>query len=101
MEVMDSQMIVKFLVAFIFVISLMFVISYIAKKMGLSNNVTMNNVKKRLAVTSFMAVDHKHRLYLVKRDDVEHLILIGPNNQTVVERNIKSDINQENEIVQE
>jgi len=30
----------------------------------------------------------KHRLVLVRRDDVEHLVLIGPNSNTVVESGI-------------
>ncbi len=98
MEVFDGAMFIKFIFAFIFVISLMFFISWVAKKMGLSNNINMNNAKKRLAISSYMAIDHKHRLYIVKRDDVEHLILIGPNKQTVVEKNIVTDAIKEKEI---
>ena len=35
-------------------------------------------------------LDTRRRLVLVRRDDVEHLILLGAASETVIERNIKS-----------
>lgn len=46
-------------------------------------------VKKRLKISDFLVLDPKHKLILVQRDDVEHLILIGGEKETVVESNIK------------
>ncbi len=43
----------------------------------------------RLAVLEFAAVDTKRRLVLVRRDDTEHLILIGGQNDLVVEPGIQ------------
>lgn len=42
----------------------------------------------RLAVMDAAIVDDKRRLVLVRRDDVEHLILIGGNSDVLVESNI-------------
>lgn len=47
------------------------------------------NRKQRLAVMDAAAVDTRRRLVLVRRDDVEHLILIGGPTDVVVEQNIQ------------
>ena len=47
------------------------------------------NRKTRLAVMDATAVDSHRRLVLVRRDDVEHLILIGGPSDVVVERDIR------------
>lgn len=47
------------------------------------------NRKTRLAVMDATAVDSHRRLVLVRRDDVEHLILIGGQTDVVVEQNIR------------
>src|SRR3954454_1986639 len=44
------------------------------------------NRKTRLAVMDAAAVDSQRRLVLVRRDDIEHLILIGGPTDVVVER---------------
>ncbi|MFC5385478.1 hypothetical protein ACFPLB_05780 [Aquamicrobium segne] len=47
------------------------------------------NRKTRLAVMDATAIDSHRRLVLVRRDDVEHLILIGGPTDLVVEREIR------------
>lgn len=47
------------------------------------------NRKTRLAVMDATAVDSQRRLVLVRRDDIEHLILIGGPTDVVVEQNIR------------
>lgn len=47
------------------------------------------NRKTRLAVMDATAVDTHRRLVLIRRDDVEHLILIGGPNDVVVETDIR------------
>lgn len=47
------------------------------------------NAQPRLAVQDATPVDSHRRLVLVRRDDVEHLILIGGNTDIVVEQNIR------------
>lgn len=46
------------------------------------------NRAARLSVRDAAAVDNRRRLVLVRRDDVEHLILIGGPSDLVIERNI-------------
>ncbi|MEP4256341.1 MAG: flagellar biosynthetic protein FliO [Nitratireductor sp.] len=47
------------------------------------------NRKARLAVMDATAIDTRRRLVLVRRDDVEHLILIGGTSDIVVEQDIR------------
>ncbi|NMG40038.1 hypothetical protein GRZ55_12375 [Chelativorans sp. ZYF759] len=46
------------------------------------------NRRARLAVMDATAIDNQRRLVLVRRDDVEHLILIGGASDLVIERDI-------------
>ncbi|UVK45548.1 flagellar biosynthetic protein FliO [Mesorhizobium sp. AR07] len=47
------------------------------------------NRKTRLAVMDATAVDSHRRLVLIRRDDIEHLLLIGGPTDVVVERDIR------------
>ncbi|MFT4346899.1 hypothetical protein [Bartonella ancashensis] len=56
-------------------------------KRGLNINGKKN--PQRLAILDTIAVDRVRRLILVRRDDVEHLILIGGTTDIVVESDTK------------
>lgn len=45
----------------------------------------------RLAITDAAAVDERRRLVLVRRDDVEHLVMIGGAADIVIESNIRKN----------
>ena len=47
----------------------------------------------RLGIVEYCEVDETRRLVLLRRDDVEHLVLIGGNQDLVVESNIGVDSN--------
>ena len=47
------------------------------------------NRKARLAVTDAAAIDSHRRLVLIRRDDVEHLLLIGGSTDIVIEHDIR------------
>lgn len=44
--------------------------------------------KRRLATVEAVMIDGRHKAVLLRRDDVEHLVLIGPNTSQVIERGI-------------
>lgn len=44
--------------------------------------------KKRIGVSETRMIDHRSKLILVRRDAVEHLILVTPSGTTVIERDI-------------
>lgn len=46
--------------------------------------------ESRIRVVSTQMVDARHKLVLVRRDDVEHLLIIGPQGTTLVESGISN-----------
>jgi Flagellar biosynthesis protein, FliO len=46
---------------------------------------------QRLGITEFHEIDKTRRIVLVRRDDVEHLIMIGGNQDIVIESNIEGE----------
>jgi flagellar protein FliO/FliZ len=46
------------------------------------------NAPTRVAVIESLPVDGKRSVILVRRDNIEHLVMIGGRNDVVIERNI-------------
>ncbi|MGE4062836.1 MAG: FliO/MopB family protein [Rhodospirillaceae bacterium] len=44
--------------------------------------------KRRLATVEAVMLDSRHKAVLIRRDDVEHLVLVGPNTSQVIEHGI-------------
>lgn len=85
----------RFLLALMFVLGLIGLLAYLARRFGLGAirlSPAFRERRKRdgarLAIVDVANLDARHRLVLIRRDDVEHLLLISPNSETVVERNI-------------
>ena len=87
---MEFGTIFRFVVALVFVLGLIGVLAIVAKRAGLSPRATRPTpgAKKRLSIVEVMAVDAKRRLVLIRRDDREHLVLLGVDRDLVVESNI-------------
>ena len=83
-----SISLVKFFAAFVFVIGLMLVVAWLVKRAGFAGPILRAGQKRRLAVLESQAIDHRRRLVLVRRDGVEHLLLLGPDHALVVEGGI-------------
>lgn len=78
----------QFAVALIFVLSLIGILALVGRKFGLGYRVPPRSGRKRLGIVEIMPLDAKRRLVLISRDDTEHLVLLGPTSETVVERGI-------------
>ncbi|WP_417624071.1 FliO/MopB family protein [Paremcibacter congregatus] len=81
----------QFIVALLFVIGLIFLLAYVAKRFGLMARVTIGTkgaTGKRLNVVEIMPLDARRKLILIRRDDKEHLILLGVEHDVVIEQNI-------------
>lgn len=81
-------MLLKFFCAFIFVVGLMLLLSWVVRKTGLSAGSFAPTGKRRLKVVEFLAIDHRRKLVLIRRDDKEHLVMMGPDSETLIEANI-------------
>lgn len=77
----------RFVLALVVVIGLIAGLAWILRKYG-SGRITMGGGKGRLAVVEATHIDAKRRLVLIRRDGTEHLLLLGPNTETVVETSI-------------
>ncbi|ATU91293.1 flagellar biosynthetic protein FliO [Phyllobacterium zundukense] len=82
--------IVGFVLLFLLVIALLLIVFAILRRVTGGTFVAGGrNRQVRLSVTDAAAVDNRRRLVLVRRDDVEHLILIGGPSDVVIEQNIR------------
>lgn len=82
--------IVGIILLFILVILLLLLVFAVLRRMTGGTFVAGGrNRQVRLSVTDAAAVDNRRRLVLVRRDDVEHLIMIGGPSDLVIEQNIK------------
>jgi len=87
---MEFDTYLRFILVLIFVLGLVFAMGWVLKRSGISGS-ALPGKGKRLGVVETAFLGPKHRLVLVRRDDVEHLVLISPNASTVVESGIIGD----------
>ena len=93
---MEFESYIRFALALVFVLGLIGALGVVAKRFGLSPRVSGPSTggAKRVQIVNVTNVDGKRRLILVRRDDTEHLILLGANGETVVEAGITPPQNQ-------
>lgn len=87
---MDFSIYFRFLFALVFVLALIGLIAWGARRLGiLRGTIRAKGGKRRLDVVEIAPIDSKHRLALVRRDQTEHLILLGSTGDLVIESGIK------------
>jgi flagellar protein FliO/FliZ len=84
---MEFETYLRFILVLIFVLGLVFALGWVLKRSGISGS-ALPGKGKRLGVVETAFLGPKHRLVLVRRDEVEHLVLIGPNSNTLIESGI-------------
>ncbi|RDD62584.1 flagellar biosynthetic protein FliO [Ferruginivarius sediminum] len=87
---MDLDVYLRFLLALIFVVGLIGALAWGANRLGLGGRLTPNTGKKhrRLSVVEVAPLDGRRKLVLLRRDAVEHLVLIGQGNDVLIETGI-------------
>lgn len=84
----DLWMVLRFAGALVFVLALIGGVAWAARRYLAIAGTTALAGNRRLAVVESVFVDGKSRLILVRRDDREHLLMIGPTGTVVVETGI-------------
>ncbi|TMI99791.1 MAG: flagellar biosynthesis protein FliO [Alphaproteobacteria bacterium] len=86
----EGSLIVRFVVAFVIVLALIGLTFWLIRRFGTARvgNAAQRGRQPRLAVIDAAPVDGRRRLVLVRRDNVEHLLMIGGPSDFVVEQNI-------------
>ncbi len=92
---MDTIDPARFIFASFFVLGLLGLMAvglkYYGQKTLGSKLFSVNNSQGRVAILETQYIDHKSKILLVKRDDVEHLLLISDGKTTIIESGIKRD----------
>jgi len=87
----ELPLLVKLAVAFAIVVVLLLAVMWILKRLTgdrLGGASTSRGRQPRLAVIDAASVDGRRRLVLIRRDNVEHLVMIGGPTDVVIEQNI-------------
>jgi flagellar protein FliO/FliZ len=86
---METTESLRFLMALIFVVSLMGGLWLLLKRLGVNGGFSLQQGKKRrLKIVEILPIDAKHKAILLRRDDKDHLVILGPNSETVIEHSI-------------
>ena len=83
---MDFDLYLRFALALILVLGLIALLAWLLRRFGMGVKMTKG---RRLGVAEVQMLGPRHRLMLIRRDNVEHLVILGPAGETVVERGIK------------
>lgn len=79
----------QYALALVFVLALIGLLAALARRLGMGGATPRRRGRdRRLSVSEALALDGKRKLMLVRRDGVEHLIIVGPTSETVVEAGI-------------
>ncbi len=80
----------RFFIAFLVVLALIGVTAWVVRRFGASRlgGGARGSRQPRLAVIDAASVDGRRRLVLIRRDNIEHLLMIGGPSDVVVESNI-------------
>lgn len=80
----------RFFIAFLVVLALIGVTAWLVRRFGANrlSGAAARGRQPRLAVIDAASVDGRRRLLLIRRDNVEHLLMIGGPSDVVIEANI-------------
>ena len=86
---MESANYLRFVLVLVFVLALIGLLTWLVRRFGLAGRMpTRGKQGRRLDVVEVAALDSRHRLVLIRRDRIEHLLLLGTNADVVIERDI-------------
>ena len=83
---MDFDLYLRFALALVLVLGLIVLLAWLLRRFGMGMKMSKG---RRLGISEVQMLGPRHRLMLVRRDDVEHLVIVGPASETVIETGIK------------
>ena len=86
---MDPTEYLRFAAALIFVLALIGAAAFALRAFGFMTPGNRNKAERRLTIVETMVLDPRRRLMIVRRDNVEHVLLLGLSGETIVERAVK------------
>ena len=85
---MDIALYLKFLLALVFVLALIGLLAWAARRFGLGSRLAAAGTARRLAVVEVLPLDARHKLVLLRCDGREHLVLLGAGHDLLLEGGI-------------
>ena len=96
MDIITGTQLIRFLAALILVVGMMLGLGLIMRRVQHGKGMGGLGSKRRLRITEILPLDSRHRAILLRRDDREHLVILGPTGETVVESGIMPPQETEN-----
>lgn len=88
---MEFGLYLRFVLALLFVVGLIVVIGWLARRHGFGGRFASTPFSdRRLSVVEVLQIDGKRRLALFRRDNVEHLVLLGTTTDVLIEGGISA-----------
>lgn len=81
----------RYLGALMLVLALVGFAALAARRFGLPGVMSANSTR-RLAVVETLMLDSRHKLFILRRDDKEHVVLVGPEGSSVIESGIAAKL---------
>ena len=81
---MSGEDMLRLVLALVFVLALMGGLSIALKRLGFQGSGVASS-KRRLKIVESLGIDSRRRLVIVQCDDRQHLVILGPQGETVVE----------------
>lgn len=86
---MEASAYIRFILALLIVLGMILALTWVMKRLGVGQNQAgALGRKKRLKTIESTSIDSRHRMVLVRRDNVDHLIILSPGSAQVVETGI-------------
>ncbi len=74
-----------------FVLGLIVLAAWVMRRFGLAGPTLPAGADRRLHLVEVRAIDARRQLVLLRRDAVEHLVILSPSGETVVEAGIRHE----------
>jgi flagellar protein FliO/FliZ len=84
MDVIAAPEILRFIAALVLVVGLMLGLALVMRRVNDRAGLSLGQ-KRRMKIVESLAIDHRRRMILVRCDDSEHLVILGPTGETVVQ----------------
>jgi flagellar protein FliO/FliZ len=78
----------RFVLALVAILVLLALFAWLARRYGASGRAMMGGGKRRLSIVEVAPIDGKRRIVLLRRDQTEHLVLLGPDSALLIEQGI-------------
>lgn len=93
MESLDTASMLRLVAAFCVVLGLMGGLAFLLRYLN-SRTLGSYGAKRRLRIIEALPIDHKRKAVILQCDEAEHLIILGHENETVVETHLESSENR-------